>query len=75
LNAQQIDVLTQRPTTPTLKIPVIEYLKTNTRSFDYTVGVLAKLEQQARAEIARLGGNDGLEKIIDALHVDGASLG
>ncbi|KAJ7895357.1 isoprenoid synthase domain-containing protein [Mycena leptocephala] len=69
-----LDVLTQRPTTPTLKIPVIEYLKTNTRSFDYTVGVLAKLENQARAEIARLGGNDGLEKIIDALHVDSASL-
>jgi geranylgeranyl diphosphate synthase type 3 len=54
---------------------VVEYLKTKTRSFEYTLGVLEKLENQARAEIARLGGNVGLERIIDALHVDGATLG
>ncbi|KAJ7201877.1 isoprenoid synthase domain-containing protein, partial [Mycena pura] len=69
-----LDILKQRPTTPTLKFPVVEYLKTKTRSFEYTLGVLEKLENQARAEIARLGGNVGLERIIDALHVDGATL-
>ncbi|KAF7362722.1 hypothetical protein MVEN_00621500 [Mycena venus] len=70
-----VNVLKQRPTTPTIKAPVVEYLKTKTRSFEYTVGVLGKLEKQARAEIARLGGNAGLEQIIDVLHVDGATLG
>ncbi|KAJ7635928.1 isoprenoid synthase domain-containing protein [Mycena rosella] len=70
-----LDILKQRPTTPTLKSPAVEYLKTKTRSFEYTLGVLEKLENQARAEIARLGGNVGLERIIDALHVDGATLG
>ncbi|KAJ7815709.1 isoprenoid synthase domain-containing protein [Mycena olivaceomarginata] len=70
-----LDILKQRPTTPTLKSPVVEYLKTKTRSFEYTLGVLEKLENQARSEIARLGGNVGLERIIDALHVDGATLG
>jgi hypothetical protein len=69
------DILKQRPTTSTLISPVVEYLKTKTRSFEYTLGVLEKLENQARSEIARLGGNVGLERIIDALHVDGATLG
>ncbi|KAJ6534994.1 isoprenoid synthase domain-containing protein [Mycena capillaripes] len=70
-----LDVLRKRPSTPTSKAPVIEYLKTSTRSFEYTLGVLQTLESQARAEVARLGGNKRLERIIDALHVDTASLG
>ena len=38
-------------------------------SFDYTLSVLTNLEAQTRAEIARLGGNSGLESIMDFLHV------
>ncbi|KAJ7268973.1 hypothetical protein C8J57DRAFT_966318, partial [Mycena rebaudengoi] len=38
-----LDILKQRPTTPTLKSPVVEYLKTKTWSFEYTLGVLEKL--------------------------------
>lgn len=64
------DVLQKRPTTPTLKIHTINYLKTVTKSFEYTLSVLANLEAQTRAEIARLGGNQGLEAIMDLLHVD-----
>lgn len=64
------DVLQKRPTTPTLKIHTINYLKNATKSFDYTLSVLANLEKQTRAEIARLGGNKGLEGIMDLLHVD-----
>jgi geranylgeranyl diphosphate synthase type 3 len=45
-------------------------LKHKTRSFEYTLSVLVNLERQARAEIARLGGNEGLEVIMDFLHVD-----
>ena len=63
------DVLQKRPTTPTLKIHTINYLKNETKSFDYTLSVLTNLEAQTRAEIARLGGNKGLEAIMDLLHV------
>ncbi|KAF8152907.1 isoprenoid synthase domain-containing protein [Crassisporium funariophilum] len=69
-NRQVMNVLQKRPTTPTLKIHVIDYLKNETKSFEYTLSVLANLEAQTRTEIARLGGNDLLEAIIDMLHVD-----
>ena len=63
------DVLQKRPTTPTLKRYTIDYLKTHTKSFDYTLSVLESLESQIREEIVRLGGNSGLEKIVDYLSV------
>ncbi|KAF8991465.1 isoprenoid synthase domain-containing protein [Cyathus striatus] len=69
-NRQIINVLQKRPRTPTLKVHTISYLKNHTKSFDYTFEVLANLEAQTRNEIARLGGNEGLEKIMDLLHVD-----
>ncbi|KJA17760.1 hypothetical protein HYPSUDRAFT_45918 [Hypholoma sublateritium FD-334 SS-4] len=71
-NRQILNVLQKRPTTPTLKIHTINYLKHETKSFDYTLSVLANLEAQTRAEIARLGGNKGLEAIMDLLHVPSA---
>ncbi|KAF9530509.1 isoprenoid synthase domain-containing protein [Crepidotus variabilis] len=73
-NRQIMNVLQKRPTTPTLKIHAINYLKNNTRSFEYTLTVLAKLESQTRSEIARLGGNKGLEAIMDSLHVNEKSI-
>jgi geranylgeranyl diphosphate synthase type 3 len=63
-------VLQKRPTTPTLKIHTIQYLQKHTKSFEYTLSVLTKLEAQTRAEIKRLGGNPKLEKIMDLLHVN-----
>ncbi|KAJ7092523.1 isoprenoid synthase domain-containing protein [Mycena crocata] len=69
-NSVILDVLQKRPITPTLKNRAIAYLKAQTKSFDYTLGVLTKLEAQARTEVVRLGGNVKLDKIIDALHVD-----
>ncbi|KAG2129859.1 isoprenoid synthase domain-containing protein [Suillus bovinus] len=62
-------VLRKRPTTPTLKHHAIDYLRTKTKSFDYTLVVMQNLEQQARNEIARLGGNPKLEMMLDVLHV------
>ncbi|EJF56170.1 terpenoid synthase [Dichomitus squalens] len=69
-NRQILNVLQKRPTTPTLKNHAIKYLREHTKSFDYTLGVMDDLEAQIRAEIARLGGNAQLEKIVDLLHVE-----
>ena len=60
----------QRPTTPTLKVHTINYLRDRTKSFDYTLGIMEDLEAQIKAELARLGGNPKLEKIMQALHVE-----
>jgi len=69
-NRQVMNVLQKRPTTPTLKVHIIDYLKNETKSFEYTLSVLENLEAQTRREIAKLGGNKGLEAIMDFLHVD-----
>lgn len=68
-NRQVMNVLQKRPATPTLKRHTIAYLRNHTKSFEYTRKVLTTLERQAREEIARLGGNPGLESIMDAMHV------
>ncbi|KAK7464982.1 hypothetical protein VKT23_006190 [Stygiomarasmius scandens] len=73
-NRQILNVLQKRPSTPTLKLHVINYLKDETQSFQYTLGVLACLETQIRMEISRLGGNEGLETLMDRLHVDPTKL-
>jgi geranylgeranyl diphosphate synthase type 3 len=65
------NVLQKRPTP---KNHAINYLKNHTRSFAYTLSVLAKLEAKTRMEIARLGGNEGLEAIMDLLHDDQTSV-
>ncbi|KAL9712178.1 hypothetical protein Ac2012v2_005255 [Leucoagaricus gongylophorus] len=69
-NNQILNVLQKRPTTPTLKVHVINYLQDHTRSFEYTTTVLDNLELQIRQEIGRLGGNQLLDKVIDLLHVE-----
>ncbi|KAJ6551479.1 isoprenoid synthase domain-containing protein [Mycena capillaripes] len=66
-NRQVLNTLQKRPRTPTLKIHTISYLDKHTQSFSYTRSVLTNLEQQVRAEVARLGGNKGLEAILNAL--------
>ncbi|THG98436.1 hypothetical protein EW026_g3756 [Hermanssonia centrifuga] len=69
-NRQILNVLQKRPSTPTLKKHTISYLQKHTKSFDYTLSVMASLENQIYEEIARLGGNRGLEEIMKALHVE-----
>ncbi|KAK0463184.1 isoprenoid synthase domain-containing protein [Desarmillaria tabescens] len=73
-NRQVLNVLQKRPTTPTLKHHVISYLKDHTKSFDYTLSVMDLLDKKTRAEIARLGGNKGLEKLMDFFYVDSPKL-
>ena len=65
-----IDVLQKRPATPTLKHHVITYLRNQTHSFEYTEAVLHSLERQTREEIARLGGNEKLERIVKTLSLE-----
>ena len=65
-----IDVFQKRPTTPTMKIHAISYLKDHAKSCKYTVSVLRVIVAKTRAEIAKLGGNVGLDRIMDLLHVD-----
>lgn len=65
-----IDVLQKRPTTPTLKKYTISYLRDQTKSFEYTLSVMGRLEKQIYDEISRLGGNPHLERIMKALHVN-----
>ncbi|KAF9265923.1 farnesyltranstransferase [Marasmius fiardii PR-910] len=69
-NRQILNVLQKRPTTPTLKLHTVNYLKEHTKSFQYTLAVLTTMETKIRFEITRLGGNAGLEKLMDRLHVD-----
>lgn len=44
-------------------------MEETTNSFQYTRDVLDKLMAQARTEVERLGGNVGVEKILDRLVV------
>ncbi|KAF9025649.1 terpenoid synthase [Hymenopellis radicata] len=62
-----LNILKQRPTTPTLKHQVISYLKDTTMSFEYTEKVLRDLETRIREDIARLGGNKGLSNVMEVL--------
>lgn len=68
-NRQILNVLQKRSTTPTLKNYTIAYLRDQTKSFEYTRSVMATLEQQVCDKIRSLGGNEGLEKIMQLLHV------
>ncbi|GJJ08414.1 hypothetical protein Clacol_002630 [Clathrus columnatus] len=68
-NRQVLNVLQKRPSTPTTKRYVIQYMRSRTNSFEYTLQVLRSLEMQARKEIERLGGNVILCAILDQLTV------
>ncbi|KAI0343485.1 terpenoid synthase [Trametopsis cervina] len=68
-NRQILNVLQKRPSTPTLKKHTINYLRDQTKSFEYTRSVMATLEQQVYDEVKRLGGNQGFEQIMRTLHV------
>ncbi|KAL8284194.1 hypothetical protein RQP46_004943 [Phenoliferia psychrophenolica] len=68
-NRQILNILRERPESSSLKTYAVAYMETKTNSFEYTRNVLAKLNKQARDEVARLGGNPGVEKILDMLEV------
>lgn len=63
------DILRERPESPSPKTYAVSYMEETTNSFAYTRDVLKRLTQQAREEVRRLGGNKGVEKILEALVV------
>ena len=62
-----VDILRTRPTTPAPKNLAIAYLQQQ-GSFVFTFKVLEHLEQMARDEIKRLGGNPELEQVMELIH-------
>jgi len=66
-NRQVLNVLQKRPTTPTLKKHVITYLANSTHSFVYTLSVMDTFRNRVIREIERLGGNPGLDAIVELL--------
>ncbi|GAA5838282.1 hypothetical protein JCM9279_003187 [Rhodotorula babjevae] len=70
-NRQLLNILRERPSSPGPKTYAVSYMETRTGSFAYTRDVLRRLMQQARAEVARLGGNAGVEQILDKLDLGG----
>lgn len=66
-NRQLLNVLQKRTESASLKRHTVEYLRTQTKSFDYTRQVLVILHKQIVEDIAARGGNKALEAIIAAL--------
>lgn len=60
-------MLRQRPTDIELKTYAVTYMDSHTDSFTYTRQVLERLDEQARVEVERLGGNPGLTKFLDRM--------
>ncbi|KAG6883983.1 hypothetical protein C0993_002312 [Termitomyces sp. T159_Od127] len=67
-NRQVLNVLQKRSEAGDMKKHVIQYMRTKTKSFEYTESVLNGITNQMREEIERLGGNTGLTSIIEALN-------
>jgi geranylgeranyl diphosphate synthase type 3 len=69
--ADPLDVLQKRTTNHALKAHTVEYLRSHTKSFDYTRTVMKEIYGQTEAEVQRLGGNKMLEAILHKLGVPG----
>ncbi|KAG0187247.1 geranylgeranyl pyrophosphate synthetase [Apophysomyces sp. BC1034] len=67
-NRQLLNIISQKPTAVEVKQYALEIIK-RTGSFEYVRSFLRKKEQEAREEIARLGGNVLLEKVLDTLGI------
>ncbi|BGP12566.1 hypothetical protein JCM10213_004848 [Rhodosporidiobolus nylandii] len=69
-NRQIMNILRERPSSPGPKTYAVSYMTSKTRSFAYTRAVLRTLTEQAFAEVARLGGNKGVEAILKKLELE-----
>ncbi|KAJ3792406.1 isoprenoid synthase domain-containing protein [Lentinula aff. detonsa] len=68
-NTQLLDIIRQRPKSPTLKGQALSYMESETRSFDYTLAVLRALQGRIAEEMEMLGENPMLEKLLSRLRV------
>ncbi|SCZ90622.1 BZ3500_MvSof-1268-A1-R1_Chr1-3g02107 [Microbotryum saponariae] len=68
-NRQLLNILRERPSSPSPKAYAVHYMTDRTKSFAYTRQVLSSLMTQAREEVQRLGGNQFVDAILDQLVV------
>ncbi|CEJ05061.1 Putative Geranylgeranyl pyrophosphate synthase [Rhizopus microsporus] len=73
-NRQLLNIISQKPTSVEVKQYALEIIK-RTGSFEYVREFLYKKEQEAFAEIKRLGGNPLLERVMQTLSVSNESNG
>lgn len=64
-----MNIISQKPTSVEVKQYALEIVK-RAGSFEYVRGFLQRKEKEALDEIARLGGNLVLEKVIHALSLE-----
>ncbi|KAJ3807380.1 terpenoid synthase [Lentinula aff. lateritia] len=68
-NTLLLDIIKERPKSPTLKRQALSYMEKETKSFEYTLAVLRTLQARIDEEMKMLGGNFKLEKLLDKLRV------
>jgi len=66
-NRQILNILRARPKDVDTKAYAVKYMDEVTNSFEYTRKVLDRLMLDARGEVAKLGGNEAVGKILDKL--------
>ncbi|WVW83511.1 hypothetical protein I302_105532 [Kwoniella bestiolae CBS 10118] len=66
-NRQILNVLQKKTTSVSLKKHVVDYLRDETKSFEYTKKIIISLQNQIEEEIRDLGGNRYLEMAIKSL--------
>lgn len=67
-NRQLLNIVSQKPTSIEVKKYALEIIS-RTGTFEYVREFLRKKEEEARREIALLGGNPLLEKVLDSLSI------
>ncbi|KAM0755431.1 terpenoid synthase [Meredithblackwellia eburnea MCA 4105] len=70
-NRQILNILREKPTSASVKSYAVSYMASHTNSFEYTRQVLDKLNEQAFSEVAKLGGNERIERILKRLEIRG----
>ncbi|KAJ3751790.1 farnesyltranstransferase [Lentinula raphanica] len=68
-DTQLLDIIRQRPKSPTLKRQALSYMENQTKSFDYTLAALRALQERIDEEVRALGGNSKLERLLNKLRV------
>ncbi|KAJ3820037.1 farnesyltranstransferase [Lentinula raphanica] len=68
-DTQLLDIIRQRPKSPTLKRQALSYMENQTKSFDYTLAALRALQERIDEEVRALGGNSKLERLLNKLRI------
>lgn len=63
-----LNILKQRTAAVEVKKYAVRYME-RCGSFEYTLGVVRGLEERARELVQELGGNEGLESILERMAI------